>query len=252
MQPYYEHNGITLYHCKWEELTLADNSVNLLLADPNYGTTNLAWDTPWDWPRFWTTFNVACPRPALQVLFSQQPFTTDLIISNRKAYRYEIIWRKTRPTRFMDANRRPLSIHENIEVFCRAFGESTYNPQMGPLNSPERARQYHKPKAAHYGNQRAYFHEAADARYPTDVWDIPSGHNAGDHQTPKPLTLLERLLLTYSNPGDLVCDPGFGRGTTARAAKNFGRRFVGCDMREECAERAARWCEQEVLPLEVA
>lgn len=107
-------------------------------------------------------------------------------------------------------------------------------------------------EAAHYGNTRMTLrNNVVTERHPLDVLDFSNGHGGqSDHETAKPLPLLEWLVASYSNPGDLVCDPGLGRGTTARAAKNLHRRFVGCDKREECCELAARWCEQEVLPME--
>lgn len=253
MAPTYAHAGIALWHARWEDWlpTLEPGSIDLLICDPNYGTTALDWDVPWDWPRFWAEANRVCKPHAPQVLFSAQPFTTDLITSNRGNYRYEIIWKKTMPVGFLDANNRPLRVHENIEIFCRAFGKSTYHPQMRAIvPTVDHNRAPSTNPATHYQQHRKFARLGAiTERYPTDVLEFSNGNGSREgHATSKPLPLLEWLIATYSNPGDLVCDPGFGRGTAARAAKNLGRRFGGCKMRAECVDKAARWLAQEVLP----
>lgn len=252
--PYYQHAGITIYHARYEDVLplLAPGTVDLATLDPNYGTTQLSWDTPWDWALTWKLLHQVCTLPALQVVCSQQPFTTDLITSNRANYHYELIWKKTMPTGFLDANRRPLRLHEAVQVFGRAFGESTYNPQMRPLTRADH-KQHGTTQAPHYNDHKRGGVTVYTERYPVDVLEFSNGHGGkSDHETGKPLGLLEWLIATYSIPGDLILDCGMGRGTALRAAKNLGRRAIGIDAREKCCEQAARWLAQEVLALETA
>ena len=98
--------------------SLPSQSVDLLLTDPPYATTNLAWDKPIDWPAFWGEANRVCKPLALMVLFSAQPFTTDLINSNRKQFRYNLIWQKSMKVGFLSANQRPLRGHEEVLICC--------------------------------------------------------------------------------------------------------------------------------------
>lgn len=113
---YYQDAAITLWHgdCRDVLATLTPRSIDLVLTDPPYGTTQLVWDKVPDLAWLWGALGQISKPSAVQAVFSAQPFTTDLIISNRANYRYELVWPKPMPTRFMDANRRPLASHENI------------------------------------------------------------------------------------------------------------------------------------------
>ena len=169
------------------------------------------------------------------IFFTAQPFTTDLIASNRKLFRYEIIWHKKVPTGFYDANRRPLRAHENIAVFYRAL--PTYNPQKVDSGNPRgvinRKRNQGKGKSLHYNFVADNVQVDDGTRYPRSVLEY--GHdnrNKSIHPTQKPLALITNLIRTYSNPGELVLDPFAGSGTTAVAAHNENRRFVGSEIDE--------------------
>lgn len=251
MTPYYEDAWVTLYHADCRDVlpTLAAGSVDLVLTDPPYGTTALAWDKPVNWTWFWGEAYRLCLPAALQVLFSAQPFTTDLIVSNRANYRYELIWPKPMPTRFLDANRRPLASHENIQVFAAQFGNSTYNPQKIP-GDMFNVRRNPLEQPGHY-NKVSRTSSSSDTRYPTSVLKPYSKgkQQNSQHPTQKPLELLSWLIVTYSNPGDLIVDPYGGRGTTAWAAKKLGRRCVIAEAEERYCEIAARGLSQEVMNL---
>lgn len=250
MKAYYQDEYCTLFHSKCEDVlpTLPDASVDLVLSDPPYGLTNLSWDIAADWSMLWTELYRVCKPKALQVLFSQQPFTTDLIQSNRKRFRYELIWPKTMPTGFLDANRRPLRAHENVLVFGQEFEGTTYNPQK-----TRAATKSHHSKcntAEHYnkiGTRLQY--EGSFERFPTTV--LPAFSNGrgpvSDHETAKPLDLVSWLILTYSNPGDLVLDPFLGSGSTSDACKRLGRRCIGIELRAEPLEVARRRLYQESM-----
>jgi len=132
MKPYYEEKNVTIYHADWRDVLpeLKPRDVSLLATDPPYATTNLSWDKAVDWQLFWPVVEQLCRCYATMVLFSSGLFTITLINSNRKHFRYELIWEKPMPVGFLSANRRPLRAHENILVFAPSFKHAVYNPQF--------------------------------------------------------------------------------------------------------------------------
>lgn len=220
---------------------VGDETVGAVITDPPYGATDNTWDKVIDLPAWWTQVRRVTPRQANVAVFCQQPFTTTLITSNRAEWRYELVWHKSRPTGFLNAKRLPLRCHECVQLFCRRPSEATYNPQMG-IGKPYRAH-----KRAPSTNYRARLVDVVTendgTRYPRSVLEFKNPTHRGGHPTQKPLALLEWLVLTYSRPGDLVCDPFFGSGTTAVACARHGRRFVG-------VERDVRYFEMAVHRLQ--
>lgn len=218
---------------------LPDASVNLVVCDLPYGTTHCEWDKPIDLERLWSEYNRICKQNAAVVLFSSQPFTTDLINSNRRHFRYEIIWEKTQPSGFLNAKRMPLRAHENICVFYRKL--PTYNPIIKEVHTKGLGRKKtNGTKAKQYGEYRIGTYEWTETgkRYPTDVVKISNWNGAlfGNtdkavkHPTTKPVPLLEYLIKTYSNPGDTVLDNCMGSGSTGVACANTGRNFIGIEL----------------------
>ena len=221
--------------------SLPDQSVDALISDPPYGTTALAFDRqPIDWAAWWTQAKRITKPTAPIVLFAQQPFTTDLICSNRKMFRYLLVWQKTMPTGFLDANRRPLRAHEDILIFAQQMKGSTYNPQKTPGEAYTRhhSRERGAGRMNHVSGHQNIDTVSDGARHPTSVIRF-SNHNGalwGDtqravkHPTAKPIDLMRWLVATYSNPGDLVLDPFAGSGTTGVACVQLGREFIGMEM----------------------
>ncbi len=217
---------------------LPDNSVDFLLMDPPYRTTNLPFDKQRiDWKAFWLEADRVCKPSAVQISFAAQPFTTDLINSNRRSYRYSLIWQKTQSVGFLSANMRPLRSHEDILIFCRKYGrvngvmQSTYNAQMTE-GKPYHHRKRTKP-CRHYNNgMNDQDYDNPGTRHPTSVWTFGRDPN-GLHPTQKPLDLLIKLLKSFSNPGDVVLDPFMGSGSTGVAALLENRRFVGMELDPE-------------------
>lgn len=222
---------------------LADASVDLVLTDPPYGTTAIGWDTAPDLQEFWQVVNRVLKPEGVVVSFAAQPFTTDLINSNRKNFRYELIWHKSLAVGFLDAKIRPLRAHENIVVFARKLKSSTYNPQMG-VGKPFKAKQ--GGVAAHYGQQRGGNSDNHGTRYPRSVLHYNNAGGVRMHPTQKPVDLVEYLIRTYSNEGDLVVDPFMGRGTTLKAAVAAKRVVVGCEREAEYCMKAAAWLSEVV------
>lgn len=212
--------------CLDEMPKLAAAAVDAVIADIPYGTTACAWDTVIPFEPMWAQLKrIAKPRAAI-VLFGSQPFTSALVMSNPKWFRYEWVWKRTRKSGFYDANRKPLKGHESLSVFS-ANGH-IYNPQF------EEGKPY-----IHHGRQSAghYGRIAINAptinrgrRFPQTVIDIPSEPTVNSvHPTQKPVTLMEYLIRTYTNEGDTVLDFTMGSGTTLVACVRTGRNGIGIE-----------------------
>lgn len=179
-----------------------------------------------------------CKPNAAIILFSAQPFTTDLINSNRKEFRYEIIWQKTQPLGFLNANKMPLKAHENICVWYKKL--PTYNPikHASSGNGIGRVRTKKADRAIHYGHVTEQDYKDDGTRYPHDVIQFSNWNGAlfgktdkaVKHPTTKPVLLLEYLIKTYSNEGDTVLDNCMGSGSTGVACVNTGRNFIGIEL----------------------
>lgn len=213
---------------------LPDQSVDALISDPPYELTELDFDQQViDWAAWWVEVKRVLKQPSSPVvLFSQQPFTTDLINSNRKWYRYEIIYEKTMPTGYLNASRRPLRCHENIEIFSEA--DTDYYPVFDFVE-PTADRIHRENRGEHYGDHgKSSTWTDTGKRYPRSVWkyaqrDTAFANTVSLHPTAKPLLLMERLVETFSEAGDLVVDCFAGSGTTGAAAVKLERKFIGSD-----------------------
>ena len=241
---------------------IPDISIDLILWAPPYGTTRLEWDKIIPLEPLWEQYKRIIKDNGAILLFSAQPFTTDLINSNRKMFRYEIIWEKTMRTGFYNAKKMPLRIHENILVFYKHL--PTYNPQkyqltqeyieqhFVPIGRKRKNSDYKRESTGKAWNgvskeaNESWEYTDTGERYPTDVIKFsnfngcPFGNNskAVKHPTQKPLPLLEYLIKTYSNEGDVVLDNCMGVGTTGIACKNLSRNFIGFELREDYFEIA--------------
>lgn len=223
--------------------TLPDASADCVVADPPYTTTKLSWDQGMDWPALWHQLH-RVTRPESNILLFAAPgrFAADLLNSNRAAFRYELTWIKTRATGFLDANCRPLRVHERILLFCRRWrGKgnqplATFNPQKTPGEPYQKLRQGDRRgnRQVHYGSSSDPFKPTVNAsgdRYPHDVLRFP-GAPAGEHPTAKPVDLVRWLIRSYSNPGEVVLDFCMGSGSTGEACAREGRRFIGIERSE--------------------
>lgn len=212
---------------------LPDQRVGMILCDLPYGITACEWDNVIPFEPMWEAFKrVIKPRGAI-VLTARQPFTSQLVMSNFGWFRYEQIWFKSLGTGYLNANRQPMNIHENIILFSN--GSETYNPQM----------RKDKPYVATRGNVGGYIKDKTvggyvtknfGTRYPHTV--IKINGQTGHHPTQKPVALFEYLIRTYTQPGDVVFDPCVGSGTTALAARNTGRNFIVGDSSAEYVQVA--------------
>lgn len=211
---------------------LANNSVDAVICDPPYGTTVCKWDSVIPFVPMWAELKrIIKPRGAI-VLFGSQPFTSALVMSNVKWFRYEWVWKKARASGHLDANRKPLKAHESVCVFYEQ--QPTYNPQKVP-GAPYAVN---GKRASHEVYGQAY-RTAVDKeydgwRYPVSVISLSQGANSIEryHPTQKPVALLSYLIRTYTNEGDTVLDFCFGSGTTGVACVETGRSFIGIERDE--------------------
>lgn len=206
--------------------TLADQSVDMVLADLPYGTTRCAWDCELDLQRLWKEYRRICRGPV--VLFAQTPFDKVLGASNLRELRYEWIWEKTNATGHLNAKRAPMKAHENVLVFYRR--QPTYNP-IKTTGHPRKTAAKWGDGSPIYGKQvlDGKVYDSAE-RYPRSVLTFPSDKQRSKlHPTQKPVALCEYLIQTYTEPGSVVLDNCMGSGTTGVGALNAGRRFIGIE-----------------------
>lgn len=203
---------------------IPDGSVDLVLCDLPYGTTQNKWDSviPFDalWSHYW---RVLKPNGAA-VLTAAQPFTSALVMSQPKAFKYQWVWRKPIGTGFLNAKKQPLRNHEDVLVFYAA--QPAYNPQFS-AGRPYRQKQ--GSGSANYGAVRdEYITESDGRRYPLTVLEFAQG-DTKVHPTQKPVALMEYLIRTYTHEGGTVLDNCMGSGTTGVACVNTGRKFIGIE-----------------------
>lgn len=207
--------------------TLADNSVDLILTDPPYGTTMCKWDTVIPFDLMWAELKrVIKPNGAI-VLFGSEPFSSALRMSNIKQYKYDWYWRKSRPTGGLHAKKRPMLDIETISVFYRF--QCFYSPQgVSDCNTVHKNTDGRKKGSGVRGSDRkndSYIQTKTD--YPRRVLDFSSPHNVGSfHPTQKPVPLLEYLVKTYTQEGETVLDFTAGSMSTAIACINTNRKGI--------------------------
>lgn len=212
---------------------IPNKSIDLILCDLPYGTTQNKWDTVIPFDKLWAQYNRIIKDNGAILLFSQMPFSANLVMSNPKMFRYEWIWEKEYGSGFLNAKKMPLKIHENILVFYKHL--PTYNPQMREGFKPY----YHvcsNPNSSNYGDYKAVTASSDGTRYPIDM--IKFNRDKGLHPTQKPVALLEYLIKTYTNEGDTVLDNCMGSGSTGVACKNTNREFIGMELDEKYFEIA--------------
>lgn len=200
-------------------------SVDMILCDLPYGTTACSWDSVIPFDRLWEHYKrVIKPNGAI-VLTAAQPFTSALIMSNVKWFKYCWVWRKGQGTGFLNAKKQPLRNYEDVAVFYAQ--QPVYNPQMIKGGRPYTQKQG-KTKSQNYGKQTGAVTQSDGSRYPLTVLDVPRD-TGKQHPTQKPVALMEYMVNTYTLPGAIILDNCMGSGTTGVAAVNLGRRFIGIE-----------------------
>ena len=209
---------------------IPDGSVDMAMCDPPYGTTRNRWDSVIPPEPMWRHLKrIVKPNGAI-LLCSQDPFTSFLITSNPKLFRYKWVWEKTAPTGHLNANRMPMKWFEEVCCFYQKL--PTYNPQ---LRAGKGYRSRHCGQlSSNYGSQRECVTPANDGTQykPKDIiGPFCNSNGAGKlHPTQKPVALMEYMIKTYTNEGETVLDFAMGSGTTGVACANLDRNFIGIEL----------------------
>lgn len=233
-----ELNQIHLGDCLELMKEIPDNSIDMILCDPPYGVLDKkhhSWDCLIDLEKLWTEYNRVIKHDGAIVLFGKQPFTSTLILSQPKLFRYELIWEKDKGTDFGHANHKPLNAHENMIVFFKK--QPTYNKQMekGEPYTKINKQSHNKKGDTNFecDNSGTWINDGV--RTPKSVIkiardNIHKGKNL--HPTQKPVALCEWLIKSYTNENEVVLDNCAGSGSTLIAAKNLNRQFIGIEKDE--------------------
>ena len=223
--------------------SLEDGSIDALITDPPYGTMNVAWDQSVDWDRWWRIVERKLKPSGVVICFAAGKFVFELQASKADWYRYDLVWHKSRPVGFLNANHRPLIAHEMILVFAPRWKASTYVAQrIGCAVKAQHKRRAAERRSTLYGGHGKGFAWVDNGtRHPTSVLSFASVSNSERfHVTQKPLDLVRWLVRSFTNRGDLVCDPFMGSCTTGVACAEESRRFTGCEREPAIYRRAIK------------
>ena len=227
---------------------IADKSVDMILCDLPYGTTACKWDTIIPFDKLWEQYKRIIRDNGAIILTASQPFTSIAVMSNLDMFKYSWIYKKRCASNFAQAKYAPMKEHEDILVFAK--GKVNYYPikEERQGGGKERAKYAYSDKSRHasgefVGNIKGEYDKQNDSgndelRYPSSVQEF-NNRAKGDrglHPTQKPLELIEYLVKTYSNEGELVLDNTFGSNTTGLGCKNLNRKYIGIEMDEKYFE----------------
>ncbi|HDY66221.1 MAG TPA: site-specific DNA-methyltransferase [Candidatus Scalindua sp.] len=248
MKPYYEDKQVKIYCGDCLEIMpeLLSGCIDMIMADPPYGTTACSWDSVIPLEPMWEQLRRLTKLDGAIVITASQPFTTTLISSNMKMFKYEWIWDKKNPTNFASANKQPMKYHENILVFCK--GVTVYNPIKwnGKVNHKQGNSKTNFAETR--GEMKRMAGDLSGLKFPKSIIEFEKhSSQCGLHPTQKPVALMEYLIKTYTNKGDMVLDFAMGSGTTLLAAKNLGQRAIGIELSEKYCDIAVKRLRQGVL-----
>lgn len=213
---------------------IPDESIDMVLVDLPYGTTQNKWDSIIPLDKLWKEYNRIVKENGAMIFTASGLFTAQLMLSNPKNYKYKIVWEKSKPTNFLNAKIQPLRKHEDIVVFYRK--QPVYNPQMTKGEAYSKGIRKNQLTGS-YGDFSPVLIESDGDRYPVDVVYFKTAESEGKvvHPTQKPLELARYLIRTYSNRGDVVLDNTCGSGSFPLAALLEGRNFIGIEKNEDVA-----------------
>lgn len=215
---------------------IESKSIDLILCDLPYGMTKNKWDVIIPFDLLWDHYNRIIKDNGAILLFGNQPFTSQLITSNVKYFRYTLVWEKNKFSDFLNAKRKPMKTHEDICVFYKKL--PTYNIQYWYSSPYTRWNtQEAVDKQTNYGKHKNNTATSDGKRLPTTVLKFNRVERP-KHPTQKPIDLLEWLIRSYSNEGDLVLDNCMGIGSTGKASKNMNRKFIGIELDKEYFTKA--------------
>ena len=213
--------------------SIPDGSIDMICADLPYGTTACKWDTIIPFDPLWSHYKRVIKSNGAIVLFGSQPFTSAMVMSNPKWFKYEVIWFKNVPTGMAQASYAPMKYHENILVFCEGK-IATFNKEMVQREGVGKdcyKYEHYCGESNHVKLDKVKKFYDANLVNPSSVqlFTVVPNRNGKVHPTQKPVSLLEYLIRTYTNEGETVLDNCMGSGTTGVACKNTGRNFIGIE-----------------------
>jgi site-specific DNA-methyltransferase (adenine-specific) len=232
-----------------------DKSIDMILCDLPYGTTACSWDEVIPFKPLWEQYERIIKSNGAIILTASQPFTTNLITSNMKLFKYCWVWEKSRATGHLHAKNKPLKIHEDIIVFSpgttvhasQSKNRMTYNPQGLVKVDKQNFRPSGRSNESYITSRPSHkntVHQEFEG-YPKSILKINSEHNVNAyHPTQKPVALFEYLIRTYTNEGEIVLDNCMGGGTTAVAATMSNRKWIGFETESKYVEVANKRLEQ--------
>jgi site-specific DNA-methyltransferase (adenine-specific) len=225
-------SNYTLYHgdCLEEMKNIPNNSIDCVICDLPYGMTKNSWDIIIPFNEMWDRLNYVCKPTTPILLFGNQPFSSHLVLSNEKDFRYSLVWVKNKFSDFLNAKRKPMKTNEDILVFYKK--QPTFNPQFSYGEPYKRWNtQTAVDKQSNYGGHKQNISQSDGKRLPTTVLHF-NRIERPQHPTQKPVDLLEYLIKTYTNEGDTVLDFTMGSGSTGVACMNTNRKFIGVEKEE--------------------
>ncbi len=211
---------------------IEDKSIDAIICDLPYGMTKNNWDSVLPIDKLWKEYNRIIKDNGAIILFGNQPFSSKLIVSNLKMFRYSLVWEKNKFSDFLNAKRKPMKTNEDILIFYKK--QPTYNIQYWYGEPYKRWNtQEAVDKQTNYGNHKLNVSESKDGkRLPTTVLKFNRVERPS-HPTEKPVELLEWLIKSYTNEGDMVLDNTMGSGTCPLASAILNRRFIGIEKEEK-------------------
>jgi len=239
---------INLLHGDCLELMqgIPDGSIDMILCDLPYGTTACKWDTIIPFEPLWEQYRRVIKDNGAVVLFGAEPFSSMLRMSNISWFKYDWVWEKTKPSGHLNAKKQPMRATEYVSIFYRK--QCVYNPQgliKGRYNNnrPSRGKK-EKGKYVHGLEREIGISEYTG--YPKNILKFSNPNNKNVHPTQKPVALLEYLIKTYTNEGEVVLDNCMGSGSTGVACINTNRNFIGIELDDEYFEIAKKRIERHM------
>jgi len=206
--------------------------VDAIITDPPYGTTACKWDSVIPFEEMWQRLKLLRNDNTPIVLFGSEPFSSALRMSNIKEYKYDWIWQKNKTTGFLNAKKQPLNDHEKIHTFYKK--QCLYYPQKTKASKIYKRGHVKRKKSDCYGDEKDFIQGDDGLRYPKRIIYFNNNFTQQQlHPTQKPIALLEYLIKTYTNEGNIILDFTMGSGTTDVACKNTGRDFIGIELDEK-------------------
>ena len=210
---------------------IPDGSVDCVITDPPYGTTQCNWDSIIDLELMWKELHRIVKVDGAIGIFGAEPFSSHLRISNIKNFKYDFIWEKSKATGFLNSKRQPLRAHEFVSIFYRK--QCTYNPQMTDGKAYDKGVRKQQTENDVYGGFEQVQVKSDGQRYPRSVQYFKTAEGEGGwHKSQKPISLLEYLVKTYTDENETVLDFTMGSGSTGVACKNLNRKFIGIELDE--------------------